>query len=141
MTHEEWDKRWWDIYTKMVKENVPPQRAFFRAHEIMRQKYGPQPDVESKGPPFWLKLAAPILGVPMDFVKKIWAWLDGRKTFLAALIAAVPVILDTIRQVIEAGGFSTVGYEKAVVAILFVVGILHKIIKALGLLAVVDSEE
>lgn len=132
MTQAEWDELWWVVFGELSRAGFTQERAFARAHEVMNRNHGPRPKTEKSGPPFWVKLAAPVLGVPMDFLNKVWNWLNGRKLFLAALLAAVPVFVDTIRQVLEAGGVSTVGYEKVVVTVLAVVGVLHKVLKLLG---------
>ena len=140
MTREEWDKIWWEEFRRLRKS--APTADLNVLHKAvgrwMEHKYGPRPAGET-GPPWWLKLGALTVGVQMDFLKKVWAWLDGRKTFIAALIAAVPVILDTVRQVIEAGSFSVESWDKIAAAVLFGLGVLHKIIKALGLLTAVDE--
>ena len=135
MTQDEWDEKWWDAYNYLVQRaGVPPARAFEMAHDHMRKNHGYRPKGESSGPPFWMKLAAPVIGVPMDFIKKIWDWLNGRKVLIVALVAGIPVIVEAVGQVVCAatGGVCPATWTQIALTIGTVVAVLHRVLKYLG---------
>ena len=67
-------------------------------------------------------------------MKKLWNWLNGKKTLLGVILVSVPVIWEGLSQILLAGG--VLGPEQVVAVggiILGVIGILHKVLKALGM--------
>lgn len=135
MTQAEWDEKWWANYNYLVQRaGIVPARAFESAHEHMRKVYGPRPKGETSGPPFWMKLIAPVIGVPMDKLKGVWDWLNGKKLFIVALMAGIPVILQAIGDVVCAatGGVCPVAWTQIVLTVGAVVAVVHRLLKLVG---------
>ena len=136
MTKQEWDQLWWEEFLKLRKEN--PASELILVHkattQYMTKKYGDcPPAVHEAGPPWWMKLGALAIGVPMDWLTKFWAFMNGKKTVVGALITVVAYLVGGIplvaalcttavcaATVVKAGGIG-----------LTIVGILHKLYKFL----------
>jgi hypothetical protein len=68
----------------------------------------------------------------MDFVLKVWQWLNGKKVVLSAVAAALLVVGDQLGILLPLLGVDGVLVAKVATVILAVVGVIHKIVKALG---------
>jgi hypothetical protein len=89
---------------------------------------------KEKGPPWWFRFIAPFLGVKMDTIKQVWAWLNGRKLFIVALVTAAPVIAQAVHDVVCSFNYGTcpAGAEKILLVAATVVAVGHKLFKLLG---------
>lgn len=135
MTQEEWDEEWWKNYNYLVQRaGATPNRAFEIAHDHMRKRYGYRPKGESSGPPFWVKLTAPFIGVPLDKLTAIWNWLNGKKLFIVSLVAGIPVIWAAIQDVVCAafGGACPASFVQIGLVLGTVLAVIHRILKMLG---------
>lgn len=86
------------------------------------------------GLPFKLKVLGKLTG-EKERLEKMWKFLNGRKTKIAAVLMAVPVVWQGIQPILEVAGMSP---EKGAViggAILGALGVAHKILKAFGVAA------
>jgi hypothetical protein len=68
----------------------------------------------------------------MDFVLKVWQWLNGKKVVLSAVAATLIVVGDQLGILLPLLGVDGVVVAKVATAILAVVGVIHKIVKALA---------
>lgn len=66
------------------------------------------------------------------FLISIWNWLNGKKTLIGALVGALVAVGDQLGILLPLFGASAVFTAKVAAAILFVVGLGHKLLKALG---------
>jgi hypothetical protein len=134
MTQEEWDNKWWELYNAFVRGGLSPGASFERAHKYMQRHHGFRPKGESSGPPFWVKLSAPFIGVPVDKLKAIWDWLNGKKLFIVSLVAGIPVIWEAVRSVICAasGGTCPASVVQIGLVLATVLAVVHRILKLLG---------
>lgn len=130
MKQEQWDNLYRSERVRLISEGVSAQKAFTRAHRYMAKTFGPRPKGPPK-PPLWLRLAAKVAGEG-ESMKKFWAFLNGKKTLLGVILVSVPVIWGGVEPVLTEAGMSA---EKAAAiggVVLGAVGILHKVMKALG---------
>lgn len=136
MTRQEWDNIWWEEFLRLRREN-PPSRDIGLIHKEANQnvikKHGERPEVEGKGPPWWTRIGAIAIGVPMDQVTKLWDFMNGKKTVvgaaitvLAYLVAGVPLVAALCTSTVCVATVAKVGGVG-----LTVVGIAHKIYKLL----------
>lgn len=63
---------------------------------------------------------------------KLWNWLNGKKTLIGVILLSIPVIWEGVAQILAAGGMGPEQVAAIGGVILAVVGIAHKILKALG---------
>lgn len=88
-------------------------------------------------PPLKFRLLAKLIGGDMpDVLLKLWAFFDGKKTAIAALLQLVADLLNIIIAALPAAA-PAIGLEAAtalaIVAKLgMVLGLLHKVIKYFG---------
>jgi len=68
----------------------------------------------------------------MDFVLKVWQWLNGKKVVLSAIAATLLIVGDQLGILLPLLGVNGVIVAKVATVILGVVGVIHKIVKALG---------
>jgi hypothetical protein len=82
-----------------------------------------------------MKLAAPVIGVPMNNIKGLWDWLNGRKLFLVALFAGIPVIVADVGQVVCSwtDGTCPASWTQISVTVLAAVAVVHRVLKMVGL--------
>lgn len=133
VSRAEWDAKWLEEYKRYAKQ-MPPGEAFNAAHRRMQLTYGFRPQGPPE-PPFWLKLVAPVIGVPMKSIKAVWDWLNGRKLFLTALLSAIPVITQAFYEVWCAlyDGTCPASATSMLVVSATVVSVGHKLLKVLNL--------
>jgi VIT1/CCC1 family predicted Fe2+/Mn2+ transporter len=136
VTREEWDHKWWDIHQALVSVGKTPLQAFEEANRRMERTFGPRPpapkvakDSGPAGPPLWLKLLAPLAGVPLDMFTKLWDWLNGKKTLIGAIITGLAYIAGALPAVLPFFGVEAVLAAKIVGIAVTVVGVAHKIYK------------
>ena len=131
MTQGEWDEKFTEIRLSLINDHgVPSRQAMLRARPLTAKRHGERPD----GPPGHLKLGARLLGggEAVKTLKKVWNWLNGKKTLIASILVGVPVIWDTLVGILVAGGFSDERVVAVGAIILLVVGWGHKLLKLLG---------
>jgi len=68
----------------------------------------------------------------MDFLLKAWAFLDGKKSLIGAVATAVVVLSDQLGILLPLLGVSAAFYAKFTSVSVLVIGLLHKLVKALG---------
>ncbi len=132
MTRSEWDEKWWEVYLHLRQQNPsePISNSHRLAREYMLKHYGARPEGVA-GPPWWMNLVAPLLGVPMAWLTGLWGWLDGKKTIMGAvitlvayLVAGVPLVAAFCTSTVCAATVAKVGGIG-----LTLVGLLHKLYK------------
>jgi len=132
MTKREWEILWWEEFRKLREEFptedlVKLQKA---AHKYMNSRHGECPPDEP-GPAWWMKIGAVAAGVPMDKLTQFWDFMNGKKTWMGALVSLVSYLVAGVPLVAAlcttAVCVATVG--KVGGAGLFVVGVLHKAYK------------
>lgn len=129
-TQPEWDELWHDWFTFFkVRKKLDHEKAFHAAHREMR-KHGPRPKGPAK-PPLWLRLAAKVAGEGENLMK-VWSWLDGKKTFIGAVLVGVPIIWEALQPILAAGGASPEKVAAIGGVIIGAIGIAHKVLKAFG---------
>ncbi len=134
MTSAEWDQLWWEEFLKLRREN--PTTGLLLVHkattQYMNKKYGDRPPAEKvAGPPWWMKLGAIAIGVPMDWLKGFWDFMNGKKTIVGAVITVVAYLAGGVPLI---AALCTTAVCVATVAKvggigLTLVGILHKVYK------------
>lgn len=67
----------------------------------------------------------------MDFLNKLWAWFDGKKTIVGAVITALAWAATNAAVILPVLGVDTVLVAKIGGILLTVVGVAHKIYKFL----------
>lgn len=75
MTHDEWRAKWDWMYDQCMKKKNDPRWAFGRAHDIMVEKYGPQPSrnqIPVPGLIAWNKLGLQLKGFRMHTSPAAW---------------------------------------------------------------------
>jgi hypothetical protein len=131
MTQLEWDKLWWDEFLRFRRDE--PTRDLTLLHKAatayMNRRYGARPAGVESGPPWWMKLGATAIGVPMGFLTKFWEYMNGKKTVVGAIITAVSVGIGYLPAVLAFFGVDAVQIATYVGIATTVVGILHKIYK------------
>lgn len=83
------------------------------------------------GLPFKLKVLGKLTG-EKERLEAMWKFLNGKKTKIAAVLLAVPVVWQGLQPILEVAGMSP---EKGAViggAILGAIGVAHKVLKAFG---------
>lgn len=132
MTQREWDSKWMDVFIASRKKD--PASELLKMHqattEYMVKQYGSRPSGEP-GPPWWMKIGAVAVGVPMDWMSKAWTFMNGKKTIVGAvitlfayLVAGVPLVAALCTTAVCATTVAKVGGIG-----LTVLGILHKLYK------------
>ena len=133
--HNEWNRLWWEEFHRLREKYPTLDLGYLQKQAVknMETIYGPMPKAE-KGPPWWLKLVAPFLGVQMDFITKAWAWLNGRKLFLTTLLTALPVIATAVYDVACSlySGTCPASLAQITIVVATIVSVGHKIFKLLG---------
>lgn len=137
MTSEQWNEKWWELYRAYVKAGKDPMAAFKAAHDRMLRVFGPEPEVPKPkgaakaGPPLWVKFLAPLAGVEMGFISKIWEWLNGKKTVIGAVITVIALIGDQLGIILPLLGVDAVLVAKVIGIVSMVLGVAHKVYKFL----------
>jgi hypothetical protein len=67
----------------------------------------------------------------MDFVFKLWGWLNGKKTVLGAVATFILVVADQLGTLLPLLGVQGAVIAKILSVATLVVGLIHKAIKAL----------
>lgn len=67
-----------------------------------------------------------------DFFAKVWGWLNGKKTVIGALITVLSAIVAFVGVALPAFGVDAVLVAQVTGFIVSVIGLLHKLAKALG---------
>lgn len=134
MTRQQWDQLWWEEFLKFRRDE--PTKDLTLLHkattQYMNTRYGVRPAEEKEaGPPFWMKLGALAIGVPMGFLGSIWTKLNGYKTLFGAIITAVAYLVAGLPVILPVFGLEAVLVAKVAGIGLTVVGILHKVYKFL----------
>jgi len=131
VTREQWDEQWWQIYHALVKIGKPPQDAFKEAHRRMLRTFGPQPaeKADKAGPPFLVRVLAPLAGVDMNFLAGIWDWLNGKKTIIGTIITVIALVSGQLGVLLPLLGVDAVLIAKIIGVTTMVLGILHKAYK------------
>ncbi len=134
MTQYEWDQKWWEVFRNSRLRD--PAADLLAMHEAttkyMNEKYGYRPPaVKVAGPPWWAKLGAIALGVPMGWLTSFWGFMNGKKTIAGAvitivayLVAGVPLVAALCTTTVCAATVAKVGGIG-----LTIVGLLHKLYK------------
>lgn len=119
-------------YLFAIRPPLPPDEALRRARAWTTETYGPEP----AGPPLWLRLLGPLIGVSTDMLTKIWNLLNGKKTIIggalsllailsSALVTALPILASMFPATSK-----VVIWTSAVSGVLFTaVGWGHKLYK------------
>lgn len=136
VTRREWDDIWWGEFLRLRRES-PPSREVVLIHKEASQnvikKYGERPDAGEVGPPWWTRIGAIAIGVPMDQVTKLWDFMNGKKTIVGAIITVVAYVVAGIP--LAAALCTTTVCATTVAKVggigLTVVGVLHKAYKFL----------
>lgn len=76
-----------------------------------------------------LKAISLITGVPMGFLSKLWAFLDGKKTAFGLLITAASGLAAAIPAVLALFGVDAVQIAAVVGVATTILGLLHKAYK------------
>ncbi len=126
VTRVEWDKAWWEVYRAEMRKRNVPARAFEIAHRRTRKAFGPRPSGLRTRPPLWMLLGG-------EDMKRLWDWLNGKKTIIAAVLIAIPTALELIGSTLEAGGLDIVRWDQIAGIVLLFVGLMHKMMKLMGL--------
>jgi hypothetical protein len=63
------------------------------------------------------------------FLKRIWDWLSGRKTWIGLVATFLPQFVTLVADLIRAGGGSPDKFLQLAGVITVIVGSLHKLIK------------
>lgn len=132
MTGQEWDQIFWAEFSKLRKSK-PAADLFLvqkAARTYMEKRYGARPpDKVETSPPWWMKLGAVTIGVPMGFLTGLWAWLNGKKTVIGAILTAIGVAVGYMPAVLAFFGVEADKIVTIVGVATTVVGVLHKIYK------------
>lgn len=139
MTRERWlqiDKLQWEKFRRANPTgNMRKMRQ--RLTRAMIATHGPCPPKPKTGPSWYLRLGARALGggEGVGFLKKAWAFLNGKKTLIASILVGVPVIWDVLDDILIHGGMSAGRVTEIGAVLLLVVGWGHKIMKVFGVAA------
>jgi hypothetical protein len=130
MTKREWEILWWEEFRKLRDENpttdlIKVQKA---AHQYMKTRYGECPPDEP-GPAWWMKLGAAAMGVPMDWLQKIWDFMNGKKTAVGLIITALAFLAGFVPALMAALGVEALLVAKVAGVLTTIVGIAHKVYK------------
>ena len=131
MTQGEWDAKFTETRLALINDHgVPARRAMLRARVLCETRHGERP----AGPPGHLKLGARLLGggEAVKTLKKVWDWLNGKKTLLGAILLGAPVVWEAITPILTAGGVTEAKVVAVAGVIATVVGLGHKLLKLLG---------
>ncbi len=131
MTQQEWDKLWWDEFLRLRREAPTADLTLLHkaATTYMNKRYGARPSGVETGPPWWMKLGATAIGVPMGFLTKFWEYMNGKKLVVGAIITAVSVLATQLGVLLPLLGLDAVLVAKVVGIATMVVGVLHKVYK------------
>ena len=131
MTQQEWDEKFTEIRLALINDHgVPARQAMLRARPLTAKRHGERP----AGPPGHLKLGARLLGggEAVKTLKKVWNWLNGKKTLLGAILLGVPVVWEALTPILTASGVTEAKVVAVAGVIATVVGLGHKLLKFLG---------
>jgi hypothetical protein len=132
MTRQEWDQLWWEQFLKLRRED--PSKDLLLLHKVtttyMEKRYGARPpEAQKAGPPWWMKLGATAIGVPMGFLQKFWDFMNGKKTVVGAILTALSWILANAGVVLPFFHVDAAHIAGIVGILTTVVGIAHRIYK------------
>ncbi len=125
-TRAEWDREYFACLDRLYVKGYEAGAAQRKAREITAARYGEQPAGEP-GPPWWMHLAAPAIGVPYAMLTKFWDFMNGKKTAVGAAITIVAYIVGGLPLL--AAFVPEVTLAKIVGVGVFVVGAAHKLYK------------
>ena len=84
------------------------------------------------GLPFKLKVLGTISGKKEE-LQAMWKFLDGKKTFLGALLVGIPVIWAGVEPILAESGMSPEKIAAVSGILVGGLGIAHKVLKAFGI--------
>jgi len=131
ITRRKWDKVWrrcMEILSKTHSE-FPLE---WRREEASRRARRATGIDRPGGPPLWLTMGGFLTGEGEN-MKKLWDWLNGKKTLLGVILISVPVIWEGVSQILTVGGMGPEQVAAIGGILLGAVGVLHKILKSLGM--------
>lgn len=132
ITQQEWDKIWWQQFAELRRANATVDLVLLQkaANTYMEKRYGARPpEAQVAGPPWWMQLGATAIGVPMGFLAKFWAFMNGKKTVVGAVLTALTVAVGYMPAVLAFLGISAVQIAQYVGIGTTIVGIAHKVYK------------
>lgn len=129
ITRYKWDKCWRRCMEILAKTH-PDFSPEWRQEEANRRTRRATGIDRPGGPPPWLSVGSFLTGKRGSM--KLWNWLNGKKTLIGVVLLSIPVIWEGVAQILSAGGMGAEQVAAIGGAILAVVGIAHKILKALG---------
>lgn len=132
VTQKQWDDRWTHIFhqIRVERPELNLQVVSRAASKWMEGQYGPRPAAEeTPGPPWWVKLSALGVGVPMSFLNGLWAWLDGKKTVVGLIITVAAQVAGYLPAVLPFFGLEAQQVATIVGISATVLGVLHKVYK------------
>jgi hypothetical protein len=132
MTRQEWDQLWWEEFLALRREN--PNKDLLLLHKAttayMDKRYGARPPaVQEAGPPWWMKLGATAIGVPMGFLQKFWDYMNGKKTVVGVIITVLATAVGYAPAVLAFVGVGAATIAQYIGIATTVLGVLHKIYK------------
>jgi hypothetical protein len=125
VTRAEWDREFYACLDRLYVKGYGAGAAA-KAREITIARFGQRPAGEP-GPPWWMHLAGPAIGVPYAMLTKVWTFLNGKKTVIGAVITLVAYVVGGLPLL--AAFLPAVTVAKVVGVGVFVVGALHKVYK------------
>ncbi len=84
------------------------------------------------GLPFKLKVLGIVSGKKEE-LQNMWKFLDGKKTFIGALLVGIPVIWAGVEPILVEGGMSPEKVAAVSGILIGGIGIAHKVLKAFGI--------
>jgi len=112
---------WFFAYTKLGLS------ASAAAEKALRQVQKHTPDAPTPMP-FWVRLGLKFGGKDMDILKKLWNFLDGKKTAIGAILTFLVMLGPQIVQLAKEIGVTQDGLAYVTSAIA-IIGAVHKIWK------------
>jgi hypothetical protein len=130
MTNREWTALWWEEFRKLRASDPTADLLDVQktAHAYMIKRYGACPP-EDPGPPWWMKLGALTIGVPMGWLSSFWTFMNGKKTVVGLTITALAWLSTFVPAVMAALGSQPSQIAAVTGVLITVVGIVHKIYK------------
>lgn len=132
ITRQEWDKIWWEQFRELRRANANADLILLQkaANTYMDKRYGVRPPEDKvAGPPWWMQLGAAAIGVPMGILTKFWAFMNGKKLVVGAVITALASIAGILPVVLAAVGVEAILIGKIVGVATMIVGAAHKAYK------------
>jgi hypothetical protein len=62
-------------------------------------------------------------------LSNFWSFLDGKKTWIGAIVASAPQLIEVVSKIITDGGGNATTFAKVAGLVVFILGAAHKLQK------------